>query len=202
MHEDTPAPRTGHDRDRSALRPVLRALIRQDPRSLRERCRRRRRAAGAFLPLDRLVVRALTRAAHAAGASGRRRALPDDESVDRSIAELCDEQWTEEDLGVPLDPARDLPFYRTFARAVGVDLGRARLACVALNALPRDVRRAFFAVHLAGSEARGPAAERRLRDARRALRRVLERTGERGGATPGSSPGPTPGPTPGSSKRP
>lgn len=145
-----------------------------DSRVLRERCRRRRRFAGAFVPLDRLVLRVSARAVYEARVRGRGRALPRDEPVDRAIAELCEEQWTEEDLGVPLDPARDAPFYRTFARAVGVELARARLACVVLNALPRDVRRAYFAVHLAGSEARGRALERRLVEARRAVRRAVE----------------------------
>lgn len=160
--------------------------MRHDSRGLRERCRRRRRAAGAFLPLDRLVLRALTRAAFdwraEARAHGRRRALVHDGSVDRAIAELCEEQWAEEDLGLPLDPERDVPFYRFFAGAVGVAFERARLACVALNALPRDVRRTFFAVELAGSEASAPANERRLREARRAVRRALERNPHRGGA--------------------
>ncbi len=184
---------TGQGR-RTALSPrlLLRRLIPRDPWGLHERCRLGRRAAGAFVPLHRLTLRALARAAYDArdgsdGSATRSRGAWLDRCVERALRELLEEQWTEEDLGTPLDPLRDAPFYCLFSRATGVQLRRARPVCVSLNALPRATRRAFFAVRFLRksrnryvAEGHGPPERvaRLLCEARRAVRRTLD---ERGG---------------------
>ncbi len=181
---------TGQDRWIAlSSRLLLRRLIPHDPWRLHERCRLRRRAAGAFVPLHRLTLRALARAAYDArdGSATRSRGAWLDRCVERAIHELFEEQWTEEDLGMPLDPLRDAPFYRLFTRATGLPLRWARPVCVSLNTLPRATRHAFFAVrflrkswnrHVAEGHGPPERVARRLCEARRAIRRALD---ERGG---------------------
>ncbi len=176
---DAPLPRP---RSSQTPRRALRLLVRDDPWDLRVLCRERRRAVGAFLPLHRIVVRAFAHAAREVAVAGRPGRDRLNALVDRAIHELFEEQWSDEDRGASPDPAADGPFYRLFARITGVALDRTRLVCVALNALPSDCRRAFFAVRIDDktrnrhvAEGHGPPrrVERLLDQADRTVRRAL-----------------------------
>ena len=70
------------------------------------------------------------------------------ELAERALFDLLSQQYEEERTGFPVPQSDDALFYRRFALAAGVELTRARQACVALNTRSVEVRRAFFALVL------------------------------------------------------
>jgi DNA-directed RNA polymerase specialized sigma24 family protein len=161
-------------------RDLVLLLRRGDPLGLFERGRRRLSERGVFLSPRRLRLRVQARVALEApgyrGAPVLARWL--DRCIDRSIEELVEEQHADEVL--ELRPGGDRAYQCWLASCLDVETDRARLACVALNALPEACRRTFFALEVEGRTPERLVAERggtpgRIREqAHRARRAVLD----------------------------
>lgn len=143
-----------------SARDVLHRLIDGDPMEIRPRCLARVRDGAWFVSLDRAHLRAVARVAYAARVYRGTPALDEwlQERIDRSLEELVREEREEERAqtlpGLPIDP-----LYKYVAAVLGLEIPLARRACVALNSLPLEVRRAFFAVALDRKSIRRYVAE-------------------------------------------
>ena len=193
-------------------RSLLPLLGHGDPLALRARGRRRLARRGVFLSPRHLRLRVQARVALEARAYGGEPGLASwlDRCIDRSIDELVDEQHREETLQQRSNGDRvfqqrsngdrafqqrsngDRAFQHWVAPRLGVEIDHARLACVALNALPEACRRAFFALEIEGRTpehlvAEGGGTPRRVREharqARRAVLDAIERRRRRASST-------------------
>jgi hypothetical protein len=141
---------------------------------------------GWMLDAERTYFRALARTAYDAFFYDGRPELSVwlRAKVDRAIRELRSEQSHEESIGTSYADSPDAAWYERICQAMKLELELVRLACVTLNALPREDRQAFRAIALDGHTPEqlsirgfGPPAEilERFRRATAAALEVLER---------------------------
>jgi hypothetical protein len=172
-------------------REILGRIVEGDPFGMEERCVNRIRHHAMLLPVRRLALRSLARTATRAGRYQGVPCLADwlNESIDRSIQDLLQEEREEERNAMPVD-AQD-PRFTFLEDTLGLPVAQARKACIVFNDLPLEVRRSFQACIVDGktinrytAEGNGPPdkVESELRRALTALA-ILEDPGEdqRGG---------------------
>ena len=99
-------------------------------------------------------------------------------NVERTLFQLVDEQREEERSATPLSSSVDGAFFARVALRIGVASNQARLACVAINKLPLEVRRPFVSIKVDGNSlhhvvAAGHGPPREVRKQLRAARRAL-----------------------------
>jgi len=133
-------------------REVLHRLLDGDPLELADRCRIRLRERALFLNVERLFFKAVARTSFAAMSYAGRPRLETwlERCIDQAIEDMRTEQYDEEFRSLPPSLSEDEPFYTAFAKKTGVEPGLSRLACLALNNLPPESRRAFQAVAIEG----------------------------------------------------
>ncbi len=170
-------------------RELLRLVLDGDPLSMQSRTHTRRRRCALALPRGRAVARAVALVAmRAPGPRGDAPAAASPDATDAevwldrcardAVVQLAREQRDEERRGLPWTRSPDRGFYSLVARRLGLEADQGRVACVALNRLPLEVRRAFVSIELEGTTFRRFVAEgfgppRRVRERMRAARRAL-----------------------------
>lgn len=164
---------------------VLHRLLDGDPLRMADRCRLRMRKRAFFLNAERLHFKALARTAYASMGYEGHPALGNwlEECIDQAMEDMRSEQYEEEFRSLPPEQSEDGDFYANFAEKTGIEVGLARLACLALNNLPEETRLAFQAVGIEGktvhryvAEGHGPPdrVRRLLRSAALSVLLVLE----------------------------
>lgn len=135
----------------SSPRELLARLWDGDPLELGARCDERLEDLALLLPRSRVQLRALARVAYA-GVAYRGRPPLDAflrRRIEVSIHELLDEDREHVRAGVPDVDLREPPYPRV-AAVLGIESPLAFRACVTLNGLPIEVRRACRATVVRG----------------------------------------------------
>jgi hypothetical protein len=139
---------------------ILARLLAGDPLEIRARCREQLHVRALLLSLDRLQLRTLARIAHAAP---RWRGEPPlqawvEERIDHSMRELMEEDDEAVRSGIP-HPGPGDGHFAFLSSLLGIEPHLGPRACVAFNAQPESVRRAFFAVVVEGTRMNRYVAE-------------------------------------------
>jgi len=174
----------------SSPREVLARLVNGDPLGVRELVARRLREHGYLLDADRVFLRAIARCARFSARYRGQPALEEwlVERVDEALGDLLNEDLEAVRRraamsGTPDSSGPSGPegggvaggAHEDFARPLGLDPARMRLACVAFNHLDLPARRAFFDLVIEGrsldalARSSGTSATDLARRARRAL---------------------------------
>jgi hypothetical protein len=132
-------------------REVLSRIVQGDPLGVRERVAQRLREDAYLLDADRVHLRCLARCARMAP---RYRGSPElpvwiDALVVESVAELLRED-AETRRREPSQPARGACAFDALARPLGLDPAAMRQACVGVNRMPREDRKAFYELVIRG----------------------------------------------------
>jgi hypothetical protein len=130
---------------------ILARLVDGDPLEVRARCKEQLHRRAFLVSLDRLQLRAVARIAYAAP---RWRGEPPlgpwlVERIEHSMKELMDEDGEAVLSGIP-DPEAADERYAFLTSILGIEPQLGQQACVAFNAQPDPVRKAFFAVVVEG----------------------------------------------------
>ncbi|HEV8113715.1 MAG TPA: hypothetical protein VGR31_13145 [Planctomycetota bacterium] len=130
---------------------ILARLVDGDPLEVRARCKEQLHLRALLLSLDRLQLRTVARIAYAAprwrGEPPLGRWLV--ERIEHSMKELIDEDGEAVLSGIP-DPEATDERYAFLSSLLGIEPQLGQRACVAFNAQPEPVRKAFFAVLIEG----------------------------------------------------
>jgi len=140
---------------------VLERLVDGDPLHVEDRCRLRLRQKDYLLPLERLVDRAMARAAYAAVEYAGEPPLGEwlSKCIERAERDLLDEQYDEEVRRVPPSLSADRSFYEELAKSTKIELALCRSLCLAVNSLDSEHRSVLCAVTLHGKSLRRYVAE-------------------------------------------
>lgn len=168
-------------------REILGRLCDGDPLGLDARTAKRAARDAFFVDRDRWSKRAFARVAYRACDYRSNVSLEPwiEARVGEAARDLLEEQQDEELRGISVHESMDAEYYGSFARDAGMEVGLARTACVALNQLPVETRRAFHALvverlTIAACVERGLGNEEQVegyvRQAIRAIEAAIHRT--------------------------
>jgi len=129
-------------------REILNRLCDGDPLGLEARTAKRAARDALFVDRERLSRRAFARVAYSACDFRSNVSLDPwiEARLKEAARDLLEEQQDEELRGISVHESMDAQYYGSFARDAGMEVGLARAACVALNRLPVETRRAFHAL--------------------------------------------------------
>jgi hypothetical protein len=128
---------------------ILERIVDGDPLGLEARCRKYLREWAVMIDLERLFARTAARISYHAW---RENGTAGDDIVEDCLANAVEELMTQDrdeiELGEPI--ADDEGRYSFLTETLGLDPESARIACVAFNDLPPDVRRCYWEVAVEG----------------------------------------------------
>jgi len=170
---------------RRSPREILAALVDGDPLEIAPRVRQQIEDSALLVDPRRLLLRSLARIAHAAPRYSGTPPLTAwiEQRIVQSIDELLAEDRELVRDGTPVPSTSDTR-YAYVSEILGLEPDQALRPCVAFNALPREVRSAWFAVAVAGktvnryvAEGHGPPENVRahLKQALRTIARATTR---------------------------
>ncbi|MAE29482.1 MAG: hypothetical protein CMJ87_10955 [Planctomycetes bacterium] len=173
----------------ASSRVVLSRLVNHDPLGLAEVVAERLEAGAWLLDGERVLLRSVALCARRASRYHGRPELSNwlANLVDEAVGQIIDEDGQAELTGAAREPA----VYRDLALPLGLEPTAMGAACSAFNGRPREERRAFFSLVLAGlsldeAAARDSEAPTALaRRARRALDAIMGGAVDDCGGLPG-----------------
>lgn len=164
-----------------------------DPLELHARSELQLRSEGLFIDPERLALRAMARVAvfssEYEGVPGLDEWL--DQVIHMSIQDLVREQEQEEFERISVFDSADKEFYLDFAAITKMPAKYGRLACLAMNKLPKEDRLTFWAIVVEGksinrwvAEGHGPPQKvrQRLRSVGMRVLQIIERAEREGGS--------------------
>lgn len=170
---------------------VIRRLLATGSFGLEGRAERYLRETGYLLFPERFAARVLARVAFEAMSYAGAPLLGEwlDNCIEMAARDLCNEQFAEEALHLPVPRSADAEYYEQVSEATGFELELTRLVCLTVNHLPEEARRAWHSVVVRGksinryvAEGNGPPehVQKLLGDTSRSILLVLEPPDEQG----------------------